>query len=245
MAEVVAEHIRRDVVTGVLAEGELLPAAAVLMERFGVSKPTIREALRILESETLIDVRRGATGARVTLPSEAAAARSVGILLQLRQTTLHDVAEARLVFEPWLAGRLARSRTEDDLAVLRKGAEASRAALGNPLEFAARQSDFHDLVNTLAGNQTLALTSRLLDEVVRRQAVSVNKDEAHDPLREAALAEHEELVRLIAQRREADAETLWRAHIKTNSDNLEAASGPHTVLDLYTLQARLELRPGL
>lgn len=242
MAEVVAESVRRDIVTGVLHEGELLPPAAVLMERYGVSRPTIREALRILESETLIDVRRGASGARVTLPSETAAARAVGTLLQLRRTTLADVSQARLAFEPWLAGLLARSRTDEDVARLRESLDASRTALSEPVAFAERQADFHELVVTLAGNQTLILIARLLDEVVRRQAVSVNKDAAHAPLRETALQEHEQFVELIQARRDAEAEALWRTHIQTNAENLLAGPGPHTVLDLYTLQSHEALR---
>jgi len=94
----------------------------------------------------------------------------------------------------------------------------------------------------LAGNKTLALLARLLDNVVRRQAVTVNKDAAHDPLREAALDEHEELVDLIEAQRDAEAEAHWRAHIDTNARNLLSASAPDTVLDLYTVHARPEWR---
>ena len=186
MAEVVAEYIRRDIVTGVLKEGESLPSAAVLIERFGVSKPTIREALRILESETLIEVRRGASGARVQLPNEAAAGRAVGILLQLHQTTLEDVYQARMMFEPPIAGLLARTWDDEDMVQLRKGLEISRSSLSDPVAFAESQADFHQLVVTLAGNQTITLMVRLLDEVIRLHETAVNADREHDPLRAAA-----------------------------------------------------------
>jgi GntR family transcriptional regulator, transcriptional repressor for pyruvate dehydrogenase complex len=243
MAEVVAEYIRRDIVTGVLKEGSSLPPAAVLIERFGVSKPTIREALRILESETLIEVRRGAGGARVRLPNEAAAGRSVGILLQLDQTTLADVSQARVTFEPPLAGALARSWDEEDMAKLQAGIERSRSALSDPVAFAESQSDFHQLVVTLAGNRTLALMARLLNEVIRRHETAVNKDKEHDPLRVAALEEHIEFVKLLEGRRDVEAEAFWREHLRTNAQNLLSGTGPHTVLDLYNdIQAHQELR---
>jgi DNA-binding FadR family transcriptional regulator len=243
MAEVVAEYIRRDIVTGVLKEGESLPPAAVLIQRFGVSKPTIREALRILESETLIEVRRGAGGARVRLPNEATAGRAVGILLQLHQTTLADVSQARITFEPPLAGLLARSWDDEDMAKLQDGLEKSRNALSDPIAFAESQADFHQLVVTLAGNRTLTLMARLLNEVIRRHETAVNNDRAHDPLRTAALEEHEDFVKLLEERRDADAEAYWRDHLRTNAENLLSASGPHTVLDLYSnIQARQELR---
>jgi len=243
MAEVVAEYIRRDIVTGVLKEGESLPAAAVLIERFGVSKPTIREALRILESETLIEVRRGASGARVQLPTEIAAGRSVGILLQLDQTTLKDVWQARLTFEPPLAGLLAKSWDDEDMAKLQNGLENSRNALSDPIKFSETQTDFHYLVVTLAGNRTLALMARLLNEVIRLHESAVNTDREHDPLRTAALKEHEDFVKLLVGRREDEAEAFWRTHLETNAENLLGDSGFHTVLDLYSnLLARQELR---
>ena len=62
MAEVIVERLRRQIVRGELTEGEALPSEHELQARFGVSRPTLREAFRILESESLITVRRGAHG---------------------------------------------------------------------------------------------------------------------------------------------------------------------------------------
>ena len=62
--ELIATHLRRQIVRGELRPGETLPAESQLMEQFGVSRPTLREAFRILESEPLISVRRGSRGGR-------------------------------------------------------------------------------------------------------------------------------------------------------------------------------------
>lgn len=243
MAEVVAEYIRRDIVTGALAQGSSLPTPPVLMERFGVSKPTIREALRILESERLIEVRRGASGARVQLPSAEAAARSVGLLLQLEQTTLQDVWDARIVLEPPLAALLARSWRPDDLTKLRRNIESCRGLLPDAIRFAASQEDFHHLVVTLAGNRTLALLSRLLNEVVRLHEAVVNTDPAHDRLRRGALHEHERFLELVEARRDAEAADFWRAHLQGNARNLLVQASPQTVVDLYgNIPSRSEIR---
>ena len=67
-AELVASHLRRQIVRGELKEGDALPPESALMEQFGVSRPTLREAFRVLESEALISVRRGARAARVSTP---------------------------------------------------------------------------------------------------------------------------------------------------------------------------------
>ena len=70
------------------------------MEQFGVSRPTLREAFRILEAEDLISVKRGSRGgARVTEPSLSVAARYVGLLLQVQGTPIADVYEARMVLK--------------------------------------------------------------------------------------------------------------------------------------------------
>ena len=76
MAELIGDVLRRQIVHGDLKEGDALPSEAVLMEQFGVSRPTLREAFRVLESESLITIRRGAHGgARVKSPDQKIAAR--------------------------------------------------------------------------------------------------------------------------------------------------------------------------
>ena len=62
MAELVAGDLRRRILRGELVENDALPSESALMQRFGVSRPTLREAFRVLESESLISVRRGAHG---------------------------------------------------------------------------------------------------------------------------------------------------------------------------------------
>jgi DNA-binding FadR family transcriptional regulator len=97
-AELVAGHIRRQIVLGQLKEDDALAPESVLMEEFAISRPTLREAFRILESEGLITVRRGARGgARVQEPSEDAAARYAGLVLQHRGAILDEVLDARLI----------------------------------------------------------------------------------------------------------------------------------------------------
>src|SRR4051794_16093662 len=108
MATVVAAKLRRRIIRREISEGEMLPSEAELMKEFGVSRPTLREALRLLESESLISIRRGARGgAQVCLPEVAVAARYMGDLLQARSVTLVDVYDARTMIEPQAARLLA------------------------------------------------------------------------------------------------------------------------------------------
>ena len=78
-----------------------------LIERFGVSRPSLREALRILETEGLISVVRGVQGGVVVhRPDHRLTARTAALVLQARNVSLADVFDARTIIEP--VGRAAR-----------------------------------------------------------------------------------------------------------------------------------------
>src|ERR1700728_1431307 len=118
-AELVVAELRREIIRGELAEGDPLPPEADLMARFGVSRPTLREAFRVLESESLITIRRGAKGgARVQPPGREVAARYAAFTLEYRGVTLRDVYVARAALEVPSVGKLALDRTDADLDVL-------------------------------------------------------------------------------------------------------------------------------
>jgi len=96
MAERVAAELRREIVTGKLRPGDRLHNERLLQEEFNISRPTLREALRMLESESLIVVTRGQFGgARVTEPDPNVLARQVGACMQMQGVTLRDVWLAR------------------------------------------------------------------------------------------------------------------------------------------------------
>src|SRR4051794_4843957 len=117
--ELIARNLRRLIIRGELQKGDALPPESELLEQFQVSRPTLREALRVLESEGFVEVRRGVHGgARVCLPTEQAAARQIGFLLQHRGTMLSDVYDARVIVEAPAAGLAAKRRTQSDLASL-------------------------------------------------------------------------------------------------------------------------------
>ena len=119
MAERVATVLRRMMVRGEIAEGTMLPPESELMERFGVSRPTLREAFRVLESESLINVERGVRGgARVTRPQRQTLARYAGLILEYEGVTLKDVYDARALIETPLIVQLATNASRSAIAQL-------------------------------------------------------------------------------------------------------------------------------
>jgi DNA-binding FadR family transcriptional regulator len=234
-AELVAAQLRRQIVRGELVEGDSLPPEATLLEQFGVSRPTLREAFRVLESEALISVRRGAHGgARVHSPSGDVAARYAALVLEHRGTTLADLYEARSVLEPPCAGRLAARRAPDDIARLKAAAVEGAAALDDPVRLLAQQTAFHNLVVELAGSPTLSVLSGMVSHIVDLANWShAVVDVAGSATQRAAgkgLRAHQRLVELIEAGDEAGAESLWRGHLVAAEDHV--LQGAEQVLDL-------------
>lgn len=175
MAEHIAEQLRGQIVRRELADGDYLPVEADLSDFFETSRPTMREAFRILEVEGLLHIRRGGRfGPQVCAPDPAVTARNLGLLLQYKDVDLSDVYDAFLDIVPTAARRLAERHTKADLERLRDQRARCEAAVDDGSAFLDESTEFSLLIVELAGNQVLAVLSRLLAEVVRahRQAMS-------------------------------------------------------------------------
>ena len=141
-AEMVAAELRHQIVSGRLKPGDKLHPENVLQTEFAISRPTLREALRLLESESLIHISRGQHGgARVSSIDLRAAARQVGVFLQIVGTTLQDVWLARTIIEPPAVGLLAALRDPAafaELACQHQRRARGRTARSDPLRRSQR-----------------------------------------------------------------------------------------------------------
>ncbi len=217
-AEIVASTLRMQIVTGELSADDSLPPEVVLMEQFGVSRPTLREAFRILESESLIDVRRGARGgARIRVPDIGVASRHVGYVMQHRGTALSDVYAARTILEKPLGEAVAEQADEGALLRLDESLELAKNHLDDPVAYAEHDIQFHLLVAELAGNQTMRTMVDLLYGVVAqaRRRYSQSK-----PLEEVSIDHrqvhktHRYFVDDIRKGDREKARLLWDKHLR-------------------------------
>lgn len=236
MAEVIVDRLRRQIVRGELAEGEALPSEHELQARFGVSRPTLREAFRILESESLIAVRRGAHGgALVRVPNPDVAARYTAFVLEHRGTTLADVYEARIVIEPAVVGLLAANRTDDDLVRLRQALDEHDALVDQPQRSIRTHTAFHALLVELTGNRTLHVLAGIIQRIIElanwKHVEADAGSAAHARASSRGLKAHHRVVDLIEAGDEAGTTDLWRRHLTEARDYLLHAD-VKTVLDL-------------
>ncbi|MBX7433433.1 FadR family transcriptional regulator [Mycobacterium sp. Y57] len=217
-AELVAGTLRRMIVDGQLKDGDFLPNEAELMTHFGVSRPTLREAVRVLESERLVEVRRGSrTGARVRVPGPEIVARPAALLLELSGATIADVMTARSGIEPRAARLLAESGNEAAFAELETMLEELIAAGWQSGQLAETTGEFHRRVVELSGNATLSIIAGMLHEITVRhneflfnERRPVSKSD-YDTL----MRSYRKLMQLLRAGDASGAEAHWRRHLDT------------------------------
>lgn len=248
-AETVAAELRRQIVTGRLKPGDKLHPENVLTTEFEISRPTLREALRLLESESLITITRGKHGgARVISADLGAAARQVGVFLQIKGTTLQDVWLARTIIEPPAAGLLAAQRNPEAFAELEANIEAARdAAQHDLIRYADLSAEFSLLITKHCGSKTIHLFASLIYGIIRRQHEHVTERtlsrSSVDKLRQESIASRVKALQLMRKGTPAAAERFWRAHLEHMRDLVMAAyKGPMTI-DVLNEPAGAKLRP--
>jgi len=173
--ERVADALHERVVAGELEPGVRLPTETVLASEFGVSRATVREALRLLAAQNLIRTAKGATGGSyVTLPSADHLSRSlrsgIGLLADARNVSLEELLEARELLEVPAARLAAARRQEHDLERLRATIPGHPLDLGAQEQF-AYNADFHSAVLGAAGNTLLVIAAQPIFDVLQMRLV--------------------------------------------------------------------------
>ncbi|WP_428028194.1 FadR/GntR family transcriptional regulator [Altererythrobacter sp.] len=233
-AEIVADRIRKRIIAGELAEGDSLPPEGQLMEQFGISRPTLREAFRILETERLIAVSRGSrTGARVSPPQVSSVSRYASYVLQSKGVRVPDIFEARLAIELFVVRRLSRDASKARIARLRGETNRLEAlnAAGETRAFIVGLTEFHQVLVEVGGNQTLLfvmqMLQNLMQEVHLRLLTRHREDSAGDARK--AVKSLDRLIDLIEAGDAEEAARHWRLHL-INANKKVPYEG--TLLDL-------------
>ncbi len=213
---VVADQLRRQILSGELAEGDRLPVEEELTAQFGIARTTLREALRVLESQGLITIRRGRGGGPiVTHPDLVPISMALAASLQLEGTTLADLDEARRMIEPQIAGQLARRHRKKDLDALQAAVDrvAEAAEQDDALGFGLAAADVHAVLVECSGNRTLTTLSKLLQRMVRAYYTR-NTDRFDQRLMRRAVRGYRKLLDLIREGDEAAAVAHWDATMR-------------------------------
>src|ERR1700743_3485084 len=220
MAQVIAAELRGKILRGEFKPGDSLLSEATLMQQYDVSRPTLREALRLLEAQNLISVRRGShRGPVVSLPDASVTARAVAIQLQLRGATLADVYQFRMIYEPTAARMAAENATPEGVKTLRAIVEEEARCQGDYRAFAEVAWRFHSVLIGLSDNATMAVNNESLQHISEQQAakgmsVALDRDEQQA----RSVKAHRKLVDLIEKGAGAEAERFWGRQMAAGED---------------------------
>ncbi|MGV0643038.1 FadR/GntR family transcriptional regulator [Mycolicibacterium sp. XJ879] len=238
VAEIVAERLRDDILSGRIKEGDVLPSQDSLLAEFGVSPPALREAIHLLETDGLISVRRGNVGGAVVhLPSAERTAHMISMVLQTRSATPADVSGALQQLEPICAGMCAARADRDTEVVpyLEGAIRTQTEEFDNPSRYVPNARRFHEEIVSRCGNEPMILVIGSLELIWSAHESSVWSDEASpaDPMNRktmrAALRDHQRLLEAIADGNEARAVRLAQSHLAAARRNTLAAGTDKTI----------------
>lgn len=202
--EVLADALRERILSGEYPEGAALPPERELVIQTGMSRTTVREALRILEVQGLVRIKTGrAGGAFVQTPREESVAKSVELLIRGRKIRLTSLLDTREALEPFCAKLAAKHRTVEDLEVLDA---ANRAIDSEDLEtFLRANINWHVAVAVASHNELLTGFMMALSEAIH--TATANEGFVDSEVRAATLKAH---LAVTAAIREQDPEAAGR-----------------------------------
>ncbi|MGH3665082.1 MAG: FadR/GntR family transcriptional regulator, partial [Egibacteraceae bacterium] len=215
-SDAIAGDLEDQILDGRLATGQRLPPERQLAERYGVSRPIVREALRSLAERRLVRVAAG-RGTFVS-PGALDGSRSLDLLYRRRQTTARQLTEARVMLECQAAALAAARADAGDRHVLRVALERLDEALSawsGPIEIARRDLAFHLAIARAAHNPVIetmfASIAGMTVELMLRSLAEPDIARASHPY-------HHQVLVAIERCDPTDAAAALRAHLKVGED---------------------------
>ena len=221
--EVLASLLRAKILSGELEEGTPLPPERVLMEQTKLSRPTVRESLRILQLQGLVVRRRGRNGGPVIArPVAQDVIGWLDLYLQGRRLDTAVLLEVREIIEPWCAALAAERRNEQDLRQLQSSSERMREAVDGELDIYLQANlAWHIAVADGSHNELLAALMHALSKMVLRQT---GGDQFNTPeVRAAVVRAHDLVTKAIEAGDSAAARRRMARHLHAFATALLAA----------------------
>jgi GntR family transcriptional repressor for pyruvate dehydrogenase complex len=211
-SDILAEQVRERIFSGELAEGTALPPERQLVEQTGLSRATVREALRVLEVENLLRIRPGrGGGAFVHRPDHRSLANTVQLVIRGQRIRLESLHQTREAIEPTCAALAARHRTDKDLAEL-DAANADLVEAGADIpRFLRANIRWHNAVAQAGANELLiGFMSALSQSIYAATDLETFMDEQ---IRELTARAHAKVTEAVREQDEAAAARRMSRHV--------------------------------
>jgi GntR family transcriptional regulator, transcriptional repressor for pyruvate dehydrogenase complex len=228
-SDILATRLRELIVKGQITPGSFLPTERDLVVESGLSRTSVRDALRVLESEGLITTKVGRTGgSMVTLPGRASVARSVELFVRTHGIRLDSLLECRVAVEPTLARLAARHRTDEQLAEMEAIHEQFTASVDDVALYKNINLDWHLAIARASRNEPLMALMEAISTPIRD---AMDYQHVTTPeLRALAVKAHTVILKAIRDRDEDAAFKRMDRHVSGYRDiaTSTVATGPET-----------------
>jgi DNA-binding FadR family transcriptional regulator len=207
-----ADRLRELILAGKFNIGEMLPTERDLVIDSGLSRGSVREALKILETEGLIEIRTGRSGgAMVTTPKRDSLARSVEVFVRANSITLADMLDCRVAAEPTLARLAAQRRTSEELAELRELHKQFAASTDDLPRYRRINFEWHLAIARASRNEPLIA---LMEAISKPVLDATGFEKFTTPkTRNDAVKAHAAIIEAIAAQDADAAETAMQNHL--------------------------------
>jgi GntR family transcriptional regulator, sialic acid-inducible nan operon repressor len=217
LSDEVFDRLERMITSGELKPGDDMPSERVLMERFGVGRPAIREAMQSLANMGLVAISHGERAKVLELTAQSIFRQvdaTAKIMLSRSSDSLEHLKSARIFFERGMAREAAEKATERDIEELREILERQRRALGKAEEFISADMQFHTRIARISGNPIFVAVSEAmlawLKEYHTDMLIWTGKEKF-------TLVEHEKIVDRLAAADASGAEVAILVHLERSS----------------------------
>lgn len=215
--EEIADRVRRLIVDRTFRPGQALPSERVLARRFGVSRGSIRDALRTLETVGLLEARHG----QGTFPRELSVDRLVtpiASVITFQRDLQEELMDVRRMFEPAVARAAASRVTDDDLAEMERVLDAQRRKLKTGQSAIGDDTAFHAVLARATRNRVAVRIMETLNDLLIESRKLTLKQKGRP---QRSLSGHEAIVAAMRRRDPDAAARAMHAHIDQIADLLQ------------------------
>jgi GntR family transcriptional repressor for pyruvate dehydrogenase complex len=221
----IVEQVKDAIRRGELRPGDRLPPERDLTEQLGVSRVSVRDALRVLEAHGLVEVRVGARGgAYVTVPAPTLVGEGISNMLMLASVSAREVTEMRHVFELAILPLVCERATEDDVAALEDVCERSEASFAGGDYDVALSTEFHTLLARATHNSAVSMIAESLRGPLLMSLRLAQR--AAPEMGGAGVREHRAIVDAIRERNAEKAQQIMAAHLARTAERVAADGAP-------------------
>lgn len=224
-SDVLANELRRQILDGSIPEGSALPVERVLAAESGLSRTAVREALRILEIDGLVQTKPGRSGGSfVRRPDLQSIDRTLAVFMTARQVKFRSLLEVREALEPVGAELAARHRSNEDLDSLRRSNELLEASFDDAREFLRRNVEWHIRVVRASHNDLMHAFILSLSKAIHR-GTDIDYFDS-DEIRELTIVSHCKVTDAIAKQDPTRARRAMERHVHAYRVEVETQPAP-------------------